>query len=236
VAQHLAAADMTGAALYKRLEAASSPQVEEAARLNQLIRGAQEKVRALIRGVRPVDVVPAGLVDALRDLTASVQERHNVACALEISDGAALTDAKTATQLYYIAAEAVHNAVKHATPRRIVVRLTADGAALVLEVRDDGTGIGTQPRDGGTGLQIMTYRAGLIGGLLDVAAAQGDGLDLVREIAARGASVKMLVLSMHDESTHARSALQAGAAGYLVKTEASDRLVDLIRRTLAGEK
>jgi DNA-binding NarL/FixJ family response regulator len=70
--------------------------------------------------------------------------------------------------------------------------------------------------------------------LIDVSLKDGDGLDLVRAIAARGAPVKMLVLSMHDESTHAGNALRAGAAGYLVKTEASHRLVDLIRRTLAG--
>jgi DNA-binding NarL/FixJ family response regulator len=71
--------------------------------------------------------------------------------------------------------------------------------------------------------------------LIDLSLKDGDGLDLVRAIVARGASVKMLVLSMHDEASHAGSALRAGAAGYLVKTEASDRLVDLIRRTLAGE-
>jgi two-component system CheB/CheR fusion protein len=175
VAQHLAAAGMTGAALQKRLETESSPQAEEAARLNQLIRGAQEKVRTLIRGVRPVDVVPTGLVDALRDLTASVQERHGVACTLETSDAVAATDSKTATQLYYIAAEAVHNAVKHASPRRIVVRLAAEDAALVLEVRDDGESIAAYPAGGGTGLQIMAYRAGLIGGLFDVGPARGGG-------------------------------------------------------------
>jgi PAS domain S-box-containing protein len=175
VAQHLAAAGMTGAALQKRLEAEPSPQAEEAARLNQLIRGAQEKVRALIRGVRAVDIVPTGLVDALRDLTASAQQRHGVICALETGGAVALTDSKTATQLYYIATEAVHNAVKHAAPRRIVVRLAAEDATLVLEVRDDGASIAGHPAGGGTGLQIMAYRAGLIGGLFDVGPARGGG-------------------------------------------------------------
>lgn len=179
VAQHLAAAGMTGAALHKRLEAESSPQAGEAAKLNQLIRGAQEEVRALIRGVRPVDVTPTRLVHALRDLTTSAQERHGVACALETSDAAALTDAKTATQLYYIAAEAVHNAIRHAAPGRIVVRLATEEAALVLEVRDDGTSIARPPPEGGLGLQIMAYRAGLIGAFLDVGAAH-DGGTLVR--------------------------------------------------------
>ena len=71
--------------------------------------------------------------------------------------------------------------------------------------------------------------------VIDLALSDGNGLDLIRELHQRYAKLPMLALSMHDESTYAERALRAGAKGYIMKSEAMDKVRSAIRRVLAGE-
>ncbi|MGH9406970.1 MAG: response regulator transcription factor [Terriglobia bacterium] len=71
--------------------------------------------------------------------------------------------------------------------------------------------------------------------LLDISLAGPDGLELLKNIRLRDAQLPVLVLSMHDESTYAERALRAGANGYIMKQEATERVLIAIRRTLSGE-
>ncbi len=63
---------------------------------------------------------------------------------------------------------------------------------------------------------------------------EGDGLDLIRAIAARSPRTRTLVLSMHAEDHFADRALRAGAAGYVMKSEPPSALLEAVRRVLAG--
>jgi len=69
----------------------------------------------------------------------------------------------------------VHNAVKHAGAKQITIRLAAVNGETVLSVKDDGIGLpsGVVEESKGMGLRIMRYRAGMIGGTLDI----HNGLD-----------------------------------------------------------
>jgi DNA-binding NarL/FixJ family response regulator len=71
--------------------------------------------------------------------------------------------------------------------------------------------------------------------VVDLVLEDGNGLDLVKELHQRYASLPMLVLSMHAESTYAERALRAGAKGYIMKSEAMDKVRAAIRRVLKGE-
>jgi len=71
--------------------------------------------------------------------------------------------------------------------------------------------------------------------IVDVSLAQGDGLELVRDVHAQRPRLPMLVLSMHDEAIYAGRLLAAGASGYIMKQAASDQLLVALRRVLAGE-
>lgn len=71
--------------------------------------------------------------------------------------------------------------------------------------------------------------------IIDLALSDGSGLDLIKRIKARNALTKMLVLSMSDESLYAERALRAGALGFLHKQEAREKLLDAIRKILAGK-
>lgn len=71
--------------------------------------------------------------------------------------------------------------------------------------------------------------------LLDLSMPGRSGIALVREVAAAG-SVRVVVLSMHDERQYVIEALKAGAAGYVTKAGASDQLIETIRKAAAGER
>src|SRR4030088_1827034 len=70
--------------------------------------------------------------------------------------------------------------------------------------------------------------------IVDISLAQGDGLELVRDVHAQRPELPMLVLSMIDELIYAERLLAAGASGYIMKQAASDQLLIALRQVLAG--
>lgn len=71
--------------------------------------------------------------------------------------------------------------------------------------------------------------------VIDISLNGPDGLDLLKSIRTHDANLPVLILSMLDESLYAERALHAGANGYIMKQEATERLLVAIRRILAGE-
>jgi DNA-binding NarL/FixJ family response regulator len=71
--------------------------------------------------------------------------------------------------------------------------------------------------------------------VVDLTLKEGSGLDLVKDLKLRHPDLPVLVLSMHDESTYAERLLRSGARGYVMKDQASDRVVAALKRVLAGE-
>lgn len=70
--------------------------------------------------------------------------------------------------------------------------------------------------------------------VVDLTLPRSSGLELIKDLRAQSAALRMLVLSMHDEVTIAERALRAGANGYAVKRESSSEILDAIRAVLAG--
>jgi PAS domain S-box-containing protein len=174
VAQQVTAAEMLLGVLANRLRSHSPADLDLAAEALRAVGEAQKDLRVTIRGVLPYTVDTLGLDAALSQLAASTGAR-GIECEFVKKGTIAISDSYNATQLYYIASEAVHNAVRHARSKRIVITLKKNRLDLELSVRDDGKGIRPQNRNGGAGLQIMNYRAGLIGASLDIQQAEGGG-------------------------------------------------------------
>ena len=70
--------------------------------------------------------------------------------------------------------------------------------------------------------------------LLDVAMPRLNGVSAARQIAERAPTSKMLLLSSYNDAQHLREAIEAGAAGYLLKESAADELLEAIRETDRG--
>lgn len=71
--------------------------------------------------------------------------------------------------------------------------------------------------------------------IVDISLNGPDGLDLLKDIRTRYPEMPVLVLSMHDESIYAERALRAGAQGYIMKQEASEKVLVALRRILSKE-
>ena len=71
--------------------------------------------------------------------------------------------------------------------------------------------------------------------ILDVAMPRMTGLQATVEIRAHAPEISVLVLSMHDDERYLFEALQAGAAGYVLKREADQALVEAVRAVARGE-
>ena len=71
--------------------------------------------------------------------------------------------------------------------------------------------------------------------IVDITLKDTYGIELIKEFKDRHPGLPMLVLSMHDEALYGERALRAGARGYLTKQEATKKVVDAIRKVLAGE-
>lgn len=71
--------------------------------------------------------------------------------------------------------------------------------------------------------------------LVDLSVADGDGLELIRDLKTRFPDIRSLVLSMYDETVYAERALRAGARGYIMKAEAATTVMAAIRTVLRGD-
>jgi DNA-binding NarL/FixJ family response regulator len=71
--------------------------------------------------------------------------------------------------------------------------------------------------------------------VLDLMLKGSNGVELIREMKSRNPSVRILVISMHDEAIYAERALKAGAHGYIMKQKATDEVLSALRKVLAGE-
>jgi DNA-binding NarL/FixJ family response regulator len=70
--------------------------------------------------------------------------------------------------------------------------------------------------------------------IVDISLNGPDGIEIIKTIRGRNCSLPILVLSMHDEATYAERALRAGANGYIMKQEATEKVLGAIRRIVKG--
>jgi DNA-binding NarL/FixJ family response regulator len=68
--------------------------------------------------------------------------------------------------------------------------------------------------------------------IIDLTLKNSDGMELIKDIRSRWPKLRMLVVSMHDESLYAERVIRAGALGYITKQEATRDILVAIRRVL----
>ncbi len=156
-------------ALLTKLEKVSPSITSEAERLQDLITQSVEKARMLAKGFYPVELERRGLFVALQEIARGAEQLHPVSCLVESDESScAHMNDQVAVQIFRIAQEAVHNVVKHAQAGKIVISLATANGDIVLTVKDDGIGFPPNADEkAGMGLQIMQYRAQMIGGKLE---------------------------------------------------------------------
>jgi len=106
------------------------------------------------------------------------------------------------------------------------------GTRQVLETSGHITVVG-EAESGATALaQIDVLEPDVV--LVDVQLMGESGIDLARQLAATHPSVRVVILSAHDEEEFVRNAFDVGAAGYLLKTMPRDELIGAVRAAGRG--
>jgi signal transduction histidine kinase len=141
-------------------------------------------LRRFTRDLRPPVLDDLGLEAALWWLTASFRERTTMTIDLESRGPAGRLLPATEVALYRIAQEALNNAEKHSSARRVTVILEYLPDEVRLSIQDDGAGFAVPGKKGksalgnavaGLGILGMQERAQLLGGSLDISSTAGEG-------------------------------------------------------------
>jgi PAS domain S-box-containing protein len=167
--QHLTGIAFMSKVLESKLHEKSLPESCDAEKIVKLVNEAINKTRELSRGLLPVVSDAHGLMSALTRYAEEMQDLFQITCRFECGEPVLLYDVNAATHLYHIAREAVNNAIKHGNPSHVVIGLFAKNGEGTLSVQDDGEGISEiSSNHAGMGLNIMNYRANMVGGSLDI--------------------------------------------------------------------
>jgi len=122
-----------------------------------------------------------------------------------------------------------------ATTRILVVDdhpLVRERLAEILS-RESDLGVCAQAEDRSGAIEaIKSAGPDLV--IVDLTLKHSDGLELIKDIRARWPKLKILVVSMHDESLYAERVIRAGAKGYITKQEATRNILLAVRKVLSG--
>src|ERR1700685_2032375 len=167
--QHLTGIAFMSKVQEQKLAEKGLAEAAEAARIVGLVNDAINKTRELAHGLLPVISDSHGLMSALKRWAAEVEDLFNISCCLRMDEPVLIHDANMSTHLYRIAQEAVNNAIKHGQAKNITISLFARNGNGTLKIENDGSRLPESSTDGsGMGMQIMNYRARMIGGSLKV--------------------------------------------------------------------
>ncbi len=157
--------------LRRKLIGRSLPEEKDASEIVGLVNKAIDHARELVNGLCPVQMEPEGLMRSLEALTDSVMKMYRVTSRFFCDQPVLIENPDTATHLYYIAREAINNAIKHAGASRIDVRLVRNRSSGRIELSIIDDGVGMPPSDlklSGNGLGSMKYRSRILGGMLEI--------------------------------------------------------------------
>ncbi|MGB0093410.1 MAG: sensor histidine kinase [Solirubrobacteraceae bacterium] len=139
------------------------------------LRAARVRLRHLMLDLIPDALQREGLGSALRHRLEQMKELNGIEYELHDRLGRQPSAAGAAV-LYRIALEALRNVTRHADAKLVRVDLGRSNGRVTIAVSDDGIGFRPAiPRPGHLGLAIMTARAELAGGHLEIKSHPGEG-------------------------------------------------------------
>jgi signal transduction histidine kinase len=151
------------------------PLKEQIAGLVATVAGVSDEVQEISRGLHPAILSKGGLRPALKALA----RRCTVPVNLDLHVDQRLPDA-VEVGAYYVVAEALTNAAKHAQASVLEVCAQATNTHLALVIRDDG--IGGAARNKGSGLTGLADRVEALGGKMTIESQPGSGTSLLVNI------------------------------------------------------
>ncbi|HWW03115.1 MAG TPA: PAS domain S-box protein [Candidatus Acidoferrum sp.] len=181
ICQQLAGISCLTDILAGKLDEQGWPEAAEAHKITSLLNEVNKQTRGVARGLFPVQLEENGLVSALEELAENAGTFFTIRCEFRCETPVAVRDHAVAHHLYFIAQEAIVNAVKHGKADLVELRLAAEGGhGCVLTIQDNGAGLASPPaKSRGMGIRIMKYRARLIGAEVQIRSRAAGGTEVV---------------------------------------------------------
>ena len=144
------------------------------------LEGFENDLRSLAAGLGPVLLVDGGLRRALEQLADDASTEVEVVLDVETGERLDQVAPAVARTIYFVCAEGIANALKHADPNNIGIKIASQASVCTVEVTDDGRGGADDAR--GSGLQGIMDRVAAIGGVLTLRSPVGRGTRLTAEL------------------------------------------------------
>jgi DNA-binding NarL/FixJ family response regulator len=109
-----------------------------------------------------------------------------------------------------------------------------EGLASLLAAQPDLRVVGTAADGRDTVRQVTMLQPEVV--IMDIAMPQMNGIEAAREIRGRVPRTRLVILSMHSSVEHVFHALEAGAAGYVLKESAGKEIIEAVRAVHAGRR
>lgn len=173
----------TTARLFRESGSAPEPAMRSCELARNMVSHCQAEARRIIWDLRDTDEPSDRLSIALERTLSTIGTSSDIEKRLEVVGHEVPLAPGSVHQLVRIGQEAVSNALRHANPRSILIRLHYVGNALNLSVKDDGRGFQTSITHdalrGHFGIPMMEERARKLGGTLRVDSVVGRGTEIV---------------------------------------------------------
>jgi two-component system, NarL family, sensor kinase len=184
ITQLLCAVLFRSQALAAKLSAHKGPVKAEAVRLRDMLGETAKEVERISNNLTPNVLNQLGLVGVLREARAEFAYRTGLSVTLTYVPFVAQLTAETELALYRIVQEALGNVEKHASARKVTLRLGQQGSFIRMAIRDDGIGFdqnrvpAIRKEKGGLGLHSMRERATYVGGSLKIRSDRRGGTEI----------------------------------------------------------
>ena len=159
----------------RRALPAESPLYSQVDAMERTATGTMHEMQALLLELRPIALRDAGLTAAVEELCQAYNDRLDVAVTAELEP--VELDSAAEHAVLRVVQEALANAVKHARPNRITVRIKGDEERVTVSITDDGNGFDPEraAERHGMGLSLMRERAVELGGEFQLESTPGRG-------------------------------------------------------------
>lgn len=156
----------------------------ELAEMRQIAQTTQEGLRHMAHTLHPSVLEHFGLTEAVRGFLQDAGADSEVEMRTDVANDFPRLPATEESTIYRILQEAVRNALRHSSAKKILVTFTNNDGSALINIEDDGKGFDTRSNAAmsGIGLVSMRERAEMIGGRLHISSADGKGTKVTLSI------------------------------------------------------
>lgn len=165
--------------LSEKLRKKNEDDEKEAKEIENQINKAIEETRNLARGLFFVELEDENIKTLLKNIKNNIETRYKINCFIEIDKSIEKIENNVISQFFYIIQEAVNNSVKHSKAKNININIKDENNYLCLTIKDDGIGLPINLNTkAGMGINIMKYRARIIGASFNISKGESVGTEV----------------------------------------------------------